>query len=80
MYLYTEDELCSNCHNVYLALEKSAKLYAGKGVEFGFFDLFKNQHKNLKEEDVPLILVYKKNSREYAKLDSEHLDQLNTTV
>lgn len=43
-------------------------------------DLFKNQHKHLKEEDVPLILIFKRNRREYAKLDSEHLDQLNPTI
>ena len=49
---------------------KAAKALPDRSqVEFGYFDLFKNEHKLLKEVGVPLVLVYT-NPPEYLKLDS----------
>jgi alanine dehydrogenase len=62
LYLYTESELCDNCLKVYETVKENTKLFKDSEVLFGFLDLFKNQHKLLKEEDVPLILIYKRNS------------------
>ena len=72
--------MCDNCLKVYEEVAKNAKSFAGQPVDFGFFDLFKNQHALLKEEDVPLILIYSRNSRNYQKINVEEKENLESII
>lgn len=80
LYLYTDSELCDNCLKVYEEFARIGKQFASEAVEFGFLDLFKNQHPLLKEEDVPVILIYSKDSPSYQKINVENISELASIV
>lgn len=48
LYLYSDDEGCSNCQRVYDIMVQAAKNYPDRAeVAFGAMDLFRNDHKLL---------------------------------
>lgn len=50
LYLYIDSAVCDTCYDIYNKLSSIAKgLIDKKDITFGYLDLFKNQHKDLKE-------------------------------
>ena len=60
LLLYAEAEICELCFEVYEEIKKLAVQFSDREViEFGGLNLFRNQHPDLKEENVPIVLVFR---------------------
>lgn len=59
--LFTTDitEICENCPQILEDFKELAQKMSSSGREFGYMDLVKNQHPDIRQEIVPVVAVYK---------------------
>jgi hypothetical protein len=74
LYLYSDNEGCSTCKDVYDLVVAAAKAFPGREqVAFGALDLFRNEHELLEEHHIPVVLVYLPNGQ---KMRLQELDEI----
>lgn len=60
VYLYTEQPSCDICGEMLRGFADIAeKIYREDVIAFGYFDIFKNDHRMIPSEIAPYFLVFK---------------------
>ena len=59
VYLYSTDEVCDVCGDLKIMYcQMAEKLSDPSVVVFGYFDIWKNDHLSIKNDEMPMFLIF----------------------